>query len=464
MSEQRDLTVITIPPATANGPLHVGHLSGPYLASDIAARAAKARGERVLAVAGVDVGQNFIPTMAENEGLDVERMMARCRAEILEAFDRGLIEYDTFVDPQTEAYERAIAAMVADMAARGTLAMRETTLHACGDCDRTLHHAYVAGSCPTCGSGSSGGSCEGCGGFTSAQTLVEPYCDRCGGAAVQFTATVPMLRIEAFREQLTALWLRAEAPARVRELVSHYLSAGLPEVPLAYPTNWGVRGSGALAGMRIDVYAEVGLSWLYGVAQALDPAASTLDACVAAWEREVAELWQFHGIDNTFYFAIFWPALFAAAGLRELPLRGLVVNEFYTLDGAKFSTSRNHASWAHEFLAEEDPAIVRLFLSWDRPDRRATDFTRASYDAFARRVRPLLHGGALPVAPLPAELVAAERARGEQALRLVGFDPALAARSMLSLLQSGADAGAVLGALTGADTHAAAAVPLALAA
>jgi methionyl-tRNA synthetase len=453
----RGLTVITIPPATANGPLHVGHLSGPYLASDIAARAAKARGERVLAVAGVDVGQNFIPTMAENEGEDVEGLIARCRAEILEAFELGHIHYDTFIDPQTASYRRAIADMVAAMVEHGTAPLREVTLHACEGCGRTLHHAYVAGTCSTCGSASSGGSCEGCGGFTSAQTLLDPCCDRCGGRAIALTATVPVLRIEDFREQLTAMWLRAELPGRVRDLVEHYLAIGLPEVPLAYPTNWGVEGAGPLEGTRIDVYAEVGLAWVYGVAQALDPDATSLEACAATWRREVADLWQFHGIDNTFYFAIFWPALFAAAGIDRLPLRGLVVNEFFTLDGSKFSTSRNHAIWAHEFLRDEDPAIVRLYLSWDRPDRRATDFTRASYDAFAELVRPLLYGRPHTPPVLPAQLADAERGRGEQALELAEFDPALAARTMLSLLQSGvADVGDVLRALTGVDTRAAA--------
>src|SRR3954452_15400983 len=146
MSDRR-ATVITIPPATANGPLHIGHLSGPYLPSDIAERAAKARGERVLAVAGVDVGQNFIPTMAENLGLEPGPMMARYRAEILEAFDRGQIAYDAFVDPQLDSYDRAIAAMVEAIAARGAAPMRDITLHACADCGRTLHHSYVAGTC-----------------------------------------------------------------------------------------------------------------------------------------------------------------------------------------------------------------------------------------------------------------------------------------------------------------------------
>lgn len=37
----RQLTVITMPQPTANGPLHVGHLSGPYIAADIAARAVR---------------------------------------------------------------------------------------------------------------------------------------------------------------------------------------------------------------------------------------------------------------------------------------------------------------------------------------------------------------------------------------------------------------------------------------
>ncbi len=47
MRSSRRSSVFTFPQPTVNGPLHVGHLSGPYLAADIAARAARARGEQV---------------------------------------------------------------------------------------------------------------------------------------------------------------------------------------------------------------------------------------------------------------------------------------------------------------------------------------------------------------------------------------------------------------------------------
>ena len=102
---------------------------------------------------------------------------------------------------------------------------------------------------------------------------------------------------------------------------------------------------------------------------------------------------------------------------------------------------------------------VRAFfqiLAWDRPDRFATDFTTAAFEAFRDRVAPLLAGappcGPRASQPLPAPLVDAERERGEQALRLVGFDPAMAARSLLTVLEAGeTNPGPVLTALTGGE-------------
>ena len=102
---------------------------------------------------------------------------------------------------------------------------------------------------------------------------------------------------------------------------------------------------------------------------------------MAGWS-EVDRLWHFLGIDNAFYYGVLCPAVFAAAGMPPGVLAGLVVNEFYTLDGLKFSTSRRHAVWAEDFLGTEDPALVRLYLGWDRPAGFESDFTEAGYAAF----------------------------------------------------------------------------------
>lgn len=432
------VTVIVIPQPTVNGPLHIGHLSGPYLAADVASRAARARGERVLTLAGVDVDPNYVLTKAEIIGMDVGEMVAKYRGQIMSAFDLARIGYDVFLDPQDGDYQRAVAGMLGELVANGTVPMDEITLHQCADCGRTLHHSYVVGKCAVCGTGANGTSCEGCGGFTSAQVLIDPSCARCGGSPRPMVVTVPVLHLEEYRERLVSEWLQAEWPTRVRSVMRQYQHAPLPDMPLAYPTNWGIECDGPLAGLRVDFPTELGLSYLYGPARALHPEAQSLAGRVAAW-REVDGVWHFNGMDNTFYFTVLYPAILAAAGVPTPKARGAVVNELYLLEGKKFSTSRNHALWADEFLAAEDPEMVRLYLSWDRPDRYESDFTHEGYRAFCEYVRPLLAGvRADGPAALPQALAEAELERAEQALHLSGFDAALAIRSLLAALSAGA--------------------------
>jgi methionyl-tRNA synthetase len=461
VTQSSGVTVIVIPQPTVNGPLHVGHLSGPYLAADIASRAARARGERVLTLAGVDVHPNYVLTKAETLGVDVAEMVRTYRGQIMAAFEGARIGYDVFLDPQDADYRRAIATTLGELVANGTVPLQETTLHQCADCGRTLHHSYVVGKCPVCGTGANGTSCEGCGGFTSAQTLVDPSCARCGGGPRPMVVTVPVLRLEDYRERLVTEWLQAEWPTRVRSVLQQYRSAPLPDYPLAYPTNWGIECEGPLAGMRVDFPTELGLSYLYGPAGALRPEAATLAERVEAW-AEVDGVWHFNGMDNTFYFTVLYPALLAAAGVPTAKAAGAVVNELYLLEGQKFSTSRNHALWAHEFLAAEDPELARLYLSWDRPDRYESDFTEQSFRAFSEWARPLLERSPLAAAPvpppdtppavLPDALAPAELERSERALRLTGFDPALAVRCLLAALSTGTGVDSVaLAALTGRE-------------
>jgi methionyl-tRNA synthetase len=449
VAEPSGVTVIVIPQPTVNGPLHVGHLSGPYLAADIASRAARARGERVLTLAGLDVHPNYVLTKAESLGVDVAEMVAGHRRQITTAYDLAGIGCDVFLDPEDARFERAITGMLTEMVTAGTLPMRDITMYACADCGRTMHHSYVVGKCPLCGASANGLSCEPCGAFTPAELLVDPGCARCGGGLRPMRVTVPVLPLEDYREHLVTQWQQADLPGRVREALGHYLRAPLPDYPVAYPTDWGIEGEGPLAGLRVDFVAELGLSYFYGPAQQLDPAAGSLAERVAAW-HEVEGVWHFSGIDNVFYFTILWPAILAAVGVRRPMLRGATVNELYLLDGQKFSTSRNHAVWADEFLAGTDRELARLYLSWDRPDRYTSDFSRASYRAFCDYAAPLLAGQLPAAGRLPARLAAAEIERAEQALRLNGFDSALATRSLLAALTAGAGAdSAPLAALTG---------------
>lgn len=443
-SARAPFVVVTSTAPTPNGPLHVGHLAGPFMAADMAARAARARGQRTLTVSGVDPNQNYVRAKAASADRDPDDLLDEYEDLVRQAMRAARISYDVFNDPRADAgYCARVTEVLAGLGARNAISMERATLTRCGSCGSTLHHAYVSGRCRRCGRESSGGTCEACGAFTTAENLAEVKCARCGGQPEAFAAEIPVLRLETYRPALTDAWSRAVLPPRVRSLIGYYLSSGLPDVPLAYPTDWGIAVKSDE--LRVDVWSEMGLGLLGQIAARINPDAEGLDEYVAAWS-EVDECWHFLGIDNAFYFAILFPAIFAAAGVPCGALSGMVVNEFYLLDGLKFSTSRGHAVWAHEFLAQEDPGIVRMFLAWDRPDRFESGFTAQAYRQFREWIKDALAAGGT----LPDDLASIESRRARHALEFAGFDPGLALRCLLA---AGADREpSVLATLTGDDS------------
>src|SRR5439155_10934949 len=86
---------------------------------------------------------------------------------------------------------------------------------------------------------------------------------------------------------------------------------------------------------------------------------------------------QFFGFDNGYFHAVLNPAVFAAYDPAIPMPRAFIVNEFYRLDGLKFSTSRRHAIWAKDALAEVGSDILRYHVLSDRPNGRQTSFTGA---------------------------------------------------------------------------------------
>ncbi|MER8557013.1 class I tRNA ligase family protein, partial [Mesorhizobium sp. M1217] len=111
------------------------------------------------------------------------------------------------------------------------------------------------------------------------------------------------------------------------------------------------------------------------------------------WKAEMpGNDWQivhFFGFDNSFYHALLYPALYAEVFSHWTPRIHYHVNEFYLLDGKKFSTSCRHAVWGKEVLSPETVDVVRLHLGLTRPEGERTDFT---LDALRRTENEVFQG------------------------------------------------------------------------
>src|SRR5205085_8788147 len=61
-------TLVISAPPTPNGDLHLGHLSGPYVAADVHARYMRMRGSDVVTLCGTDDNQSYTAVKAKQLG------------------------------------------------------------------------------------------------------------------------------------------------------------------------------------------------------------------------------------------------------------------------------------------------------------------------------------------------------------------------------------------------------------
>ncbi len=104
-------TLITAALPYANGPVHIGHLAGVYIPSDIYARYLRLRGEEVLFVCGSDEHGVPIAIKAKKEGVTPQDIVDRYDGIIRKSFADFGITFDIY-GRTTSATHRELASSI----------------------------------------------------------------------------------------------------------------------------------------------------------------------------------------------------------------------------------------------------------------------------------------------------------------------------------------------------------------
>jgi methionyl-tRNA synthetase len=280
----------------------------------------------------------------------------------------------------------------------------------------------------------------------------------------------PLSEYEAqLRDRLASVMMSPH----MRALCHTMLTQGLPDLPVTHLANWGIDVPvPGFEGQVIYVWFEMCPGYLAATQQVADHD-DALNGWEDLWKDPEAEVVQFFGFDNGYFHALLFPALLMAYDPSIHLPSSFVTNEFYLLDGDKFSSSREHAIWATDFAAREPVDWVRFYLSLDRPEGRRTNFTLDRYEA---AVRDELQGAWLNWltalgeravaefggrAPVTATYTAAQRRFFRQMVRLVRemedaleprtFSPPQAVRVLCELVRGAEAFGAAEGCIDGLD-------------
>jgi methionyl-tRNA synthetase len=393
VTDRHILTAVAWP--YANGPRHIGHVSGFGVPSDVFSRYHRMAGDKVLMVSGTDEHGTPITVAADAEGITPREIADRNNRIIVGDLQSLGLSYDLFTRTTTVNHAKVSQEIFLGLLKNGYV-FPKTTLGAISpSTGRTLPDRYIEGTCPICGyDGARGDQCDNCGNQLDPTDLINPV-SRINGETPKFVESEHyFLDLPAFTRALGD-WLATRKSWRPNVLnFSVNLLDDLKPRSYTRDIDWGVRvpleGWIDRPDKRIYVWFDAVVGYLSAsiewARRSGDP-----DAWRQWWQSPDSDAYYFMGKDNIVFHSEIWPAQLLGyngegdkggtpgnLGRLNLPTE-VVSSEFLTMEGRKFSSSRNVVIYVRDFLARYDADALRYFIAVAGPENQDTDFTWAEF-------------------------------------------------------------------------------------
>jgi methionyl-tRNA synthetase len=388
----------------ANGPRHIGHVSGFGVPSDVFSRYMRMAGHDVLMVSGTDEHGTPIQVQADAEGVTPRELVDRYNRVIVEDLQGLGLSYDLFTRTTTGNHYAVVQEMFETLHRNGYIVAKTTLGAISPSTGRTLPDRYIEGTCPICGYDSArGDQCDNCGNQLDPEQLINPR-SKINGETPEFVETEHLfLDLPALAEALNK-WLDGREEWRPNVLrFSKNLINDLQPRAITRDLEWGVpvplEGWRDRSDKRIYVWFDAVIGYLSAsiewARRSGDPEAWRkwwqLDPGALSAGGEAARQYYFMGKDNIVFHSVIWPAILLGyngegardgkpgrLGRLELPTE-VVSSEYLTMEGRKFSSSRRVVIYVRDFLERYDADALRYFIAAAGPESHDTDFTWAEF-------------------------------------------------------------------------------------
>ena len=361
----------------ANGPLHIGHLAGVYVPSDIYVRYLRAVGKDVAFIGGSDEHGVAITLKARKEGKTPQQIVDNYHEMIKNSFESFGISFDIYSITSSPQHHQTAADYFKKLYEKGAFEAHVSEQFYDNKEHQFLADRYIKGTCPTCSfDGAYGDQCENCGSTLSPTELINPKSMLSGEVPIMKETKhwyFPLDRYEDFLKQYI-LEDHKEWKTNVSGQCKSWIDGGLKPRPMTRDLDWGIKVpvKGA-EGKVLYVWFDAPIGY---ISATQEWAQATGKNWEDYWKKEDTKLVHFIGKDNIVFHCIIFPSILKAEGSYILP-DNVPANEFLNLEGNKISTSRNWAVWLHEYLIEfpEQQDVLRYVLTANAPETKDNDFT-----------------------------------------------------------------------------------------
>lgn len=392
----------------ANGPLHLGHISGTYLACDYFARYKRLTGADVLMVSGSDSHGTPITVAAQREGVTPEEIVDRYHPQLIDIFHKLDVTFDLYTHTRTKNHRRVVQDELLKLANNGYLFEEEIEQLYCPKCDKFLPDRYVEGECPHCHyEDARGDQCDECGKLLDTTELIKPRCKECGTSPEIRKTTHLFFDLKKVEPKLKE-WISKQTHWRkqVQVFTENWIKDGLKPRAFTRDLKDGIPVPWEQLPEQFDrekYKDKVVYVWFEAVTGYLSAAieweeinenpeliekqegtdgqkviirkAGEYNDWEDFWKDPECKHYYFIGKDNIPFHSIIWPALLIARedGLN-LPY-DVPASQFLTLEGKQFSKSRNWYISVDHIVENYGVDAVRYYFAAGYPEGKDIDFT-----------------------------------------------------------------------------------------
>lgn len=393
-----DRLLVTAALPYANGPLHLGHLAGAYLPSDLYCRYQRLAGRDVVFICGSD--EHGVPIMlrARSEGVDPREIVDRYDEQLREGFDRFGIAFDYYGRTTSDVHHETSQEFFRVLNDADKLTVKTEEQLFDPEANLFLADRFIQGTCPTCGyEDAYGDQCEKCGSSLSPKELINPRSTLTGAEPILKETRHWYLPLAAMQPKLEEyIASRKNWKSNVRGQVQSWFAGELADRAVTRDLPWGVPvpvkdGEGKV----LYVWFDAPIGYISATKEWAQKIKGDSEAWRPYWQNDQSSVIHFIGKDNIVFHCLIFPAMMMAwneavgeQGPRWTLASQVPANEFLNLEGRKLSTSRGWAVWVNEALDAFQPDALRYALATMLPEQKDSDF---SWNDFQARVNSELN-------------------------------------------------------------------------
>lgn len=360
-----------------NGELHLGHLVGCWLPSDVYARFCRAMGRDVLYVCGADEHGTPAIVGAAKENMPVKEYNDKYYEKHLRAISDFKLSFDLYGRTHTELQEKLIHDLFNRLDEQGLIEERETIQPFSVDDNMFLADRQLKGTCPKCGyENARGDQCDNCSATYEATELLNPRSAISGSTNIEMRKTKNLFFLASKMQTEWQKWLKEHAQKwskTASAIAQGWANEGLHDTSITRDLSWGIPVN--KPGYENKVfYVWFDAPWGYvSISQA-----ATKD-WESWWKNDDCFYAQFMGKDNVKFHSVFFPEQQLAMHDNWKTVDMLKSMNFLNFEGNKIAKSTGNGIFLDKALTIAPSDCWRYTLMASAPETDDTDFTIARF-------------------------------------------------------------------------------------